>query len=366
MAIKELAYSAQQHLQSNTECSFKRAHIYELLASSFGFNSYASLCSSHVFTKRDESKTSLEHNQAILQQRVVELGYDPTIAEVVATEFLSFVNQQHIGLVGVNDLINELSDGDSFLEEYWFPSDNGEYPPILLESLEEKAGKGDHLAHYALALLFQVDDEDNSRSSSGEYWYIQGQQGRDLSGVEKEWADAYARQLEKSEKHTFHLREAGRLGNSSALLALAELFNDPSYLDAAKACGITDDLIEVAELAETLGRKEDAEHWLTVAAEAGDIDAMRRLIDDYEHNNVQRSWMWLYLAQMLGTDLTKSHLQAFHDGGINADRLYDDDIGGPLYVAGDEGVEMTPLDEEGKLEARKLAEGVFRRIPQST
>ena len=41
MTIKELAYSAQQHLQASTGGSFKRAHVYELLAASFGFNSHA-------------------------------------------------------------------------------------------------------------------------------------------------------------------------------------------------------------------------------------------------------------------------------------------------------------------------------------
>jgi hypothetical protein len=43
MTIKELAYSAQQHLQASTGSSLKRAHIYELLAASFGFKSYAAL-----------------------------------------------------------------------------------------------------------------------------------------------------------------------------------------------------------------------------------------------------------------------------------------------------------------------------------
>jgi len=93
---------------------------------------------------------------------------------------------------------------------------------------------------------------------------------------------------------------------------------------------------------------------------------MRWLIDDFEHGDVQRSWMWLYLAEMLGTDLAKSNMQAFHDGGQNADEIYDDDdVGGPLYVTGDEGVELKPLDEEGKREARKLADAIFQRIQQS-
>ncbi|MFV0601889.1 MAG: hypothetical protein ACK5NE_08740 [Brachymonas sp.] len=51
MTIKTLAYSAQQHLEANTGARYKRAHIYELLAAAFGFNSYASLCADAVFTE---------------------------------------------------------------------------------------------------------------------------------------------------------------------------------------------------------------------------------------------------------------------------------------------------------------------------
>jgi len=364
MTIKELAYTAQQHLESITGSSFKRAHIYELLASSFGFKSYAALCSDYVFTQREKNQTIPAQHQTMLQQRAIELGHDPMIIDVAASTFLSFVSEQHIDVVGVADLVDELSNDDIFLEEFWTSPDSGEYPTILLESLEAKASKGDHLAHYALALLFQTDDEDGSQEPGSEYWYSQEKQGRALTGVEKEWADEYAQHLEESEKHAFHLREAGRLGNSSALLELAELFHDASYFDAAKASGITDDPISVAELAESLGREEDAKHWLTVAAEAGDTDAMRRLIDDFEHGDVERSWMWFYLAEMLGTDLTKPHLQAFHEGGNNADAVYDDDVGGPIYVAGDEGAELKPLDEEGKREGRKHANVIFRRIQQ--
>lgn len=36
MAIRELAYAAQQNLQVITKDSFKRAHVYELLTASFG------------------------------------------------------------------------------------------------------------------------------------------------------------------------------------------------------------------------------------------------------------------------------------------------------------------------------------------
>ena len=52
MTIKELAYSAQQQLQASTGKPLKRAHIYELLTASFGFNSYAALGVDSIFTQQ--------------------------------------------------------------------------------------------------------------------------------------------------------------------------------------------------------------------------------------------------------------------------------------------------------------------------
>jgi hypothetical protein len=37
MTIKQLAFDAQQHLQAQTGTTFKRSHVYELLAAAFGF-----------------------------------------------------------------------------------------------------------------------------------------------------------------------------------------------------------------------------------------------------------------------------------------------------------------------------------------
>ena len=67
MTIKELAYSAQQQLQASTGSSFKRAHIYELLAASFGFNSYAALGADTVFTQQGPADKNITPNNANLQ-----------------------------------------------------------------------------------------------------------------------------------------------------------------------------------------------------------------------------------------------------------------------------------------------------------
>ena len=344
MAIKELAYSTHQHLQSSTGCSFKRAHIYELLASSFGFKSYAALCSNHIFTQRNKTSAISMQHQQMLQQRISELGYEPVTT--IASAFHSFVSEQHIDAIKITDLIGELSPHhrdstdfndessleNGFLEELCSYRDSSEYPQILWEALETKASKGDHRAHYALAQIYKPDDDDYANGDGG-YWHSQEQQGRVLKGVKKEWADGFARRVEESKKYTFHLSEAGKLGS-------------------AFAAG------DLAELAEIQGRDEQARHWLTISAEAGDIYAIRSLIDKYERGDIQRCWMWLYLAEMLGTDLTESHTYAINENGDSVDG----DYSGAIFPDVDEGVELMPLDDKRKREARKLADALFQKI----
>ena len=67
-------------------------------------------------------------------------------------------------------------------------------------------------------------------------------------------------------------------------------------------------------------------------------------------------------SEMLGRDLRKSSMRAYHDGGMYADQAYDDDQGGPLYVAGDEGVELEPISSAEEAEAKKQAAELFRSI----
>jgi len=110
--IKELAYSAQQHLKSITGCSFNRAHIYELHASSLGFKSYTVLCSDYVFTQREKNKAIPAQYQTMFQQRVVELRYDPMTTDVAVSSFLFFISGQHIDVIVATDLVDGLSDDD--------------------------------------------------------------------------------------------------------------------------------------------------------------------------------------------------------------------------------------------------------------
>lgn len=121
------------------------------------------------------------------------------------------------------------------------------------------------------------------------------------------------------------------------------------------------DPARVAEIAEQMGRMVDVRHWLTIAAKGGDTDAMRRLIEEFDHEDLSQCWKWLYLAQLLGTDLSQDAYYAIHEDGS----LYDDDVGGAAFVAGQDGVKLAPLNAEENAIARRSAEELYHQIEQA-
>ena len=377
MTIKELAYSAQQSLQARTGSSFKRAHIYELLAASYGFNSYAALSTTGVFTRRSADKHMVVPDNVGVRRRCVTLGYETHTADLVASVLPAFLAERQIGTVKFSDLVAELR-GESFEQEAdfdfhaddsfddrqddlyvrsWGRSGDESVMSITLEGLEIAASKNVALAHYALALLYPPDNEEKKRGSS--YWHAQALQGHILTGVEKEWADAHAAYLVKTAQYEHHLREAARLGQQYALLDLAEQFDDPAFFEQEKS-SVTSDPVMVAELAERLGRPADARTWLVAAAEAGDTDAIRRLIADYDYGDLKKCWTWLYLAELHGTDLTQDDYHAIHENGSS----YDDDAGGSMFIDGCSGVNIGAISVEQTAAAKQAALDIFMRTQE--
>jgi TPR repeat protein len=365
MKIKEIAYSAQQHLQVSTGVSFKRAHMYELLAASFGFNSYAAFGVDTVLTEHLPYSTQTAPQSALIKQRCIELGYQPGTATLATATMESFLAAHQIGVASISSLVSRLrgaspiQDGDLEYDhdELFDPADEGGFGPILLEGLEVAASKGNPLAHYALALMYDPGDDVEDRPVGRSFWHSQRQQGRALTGVEKEWADAYEAGLIQAGKYTHHLKEAGRLGNQYALLDLAERFDDPSFFE--QTCREVDaDPAAVASIAERMGLTADARHWLTVAAESGDTDAMLQLIEEYDHADLQQCWTWVYLSKLVGTDLTQDAHYAVNEDGSE----YDDDVGGPAYVGGRDGVDLEALGSEQDIAAKLASMKLFEQI----
>ena len=176
-----------------------------------------------------------------------------------------------------------------------------------------------------------------------------------------EWADEFENEAERSQKTEWHLREAARFGHLDAQLELADLYADPMFFERELADDDVDDPARVAEIAQQLGRPRDAHRWFTIAAESGDIDSMRTLIETYDHEDLSKCWTWLHFAKLLGTDLTTSNMRAYHDGGPQDGQEYDDDFGGAAYVDGDEGIKLPPLAPGDDAVARERADEMYRK-----
>lgn len=343
MTLKKLAFAAQQQLQSATGVAFKRSHIYELLAASFGYKSYAAMGAEVVLTQHDADQEPPAGNSATIRRRCHELGYSPETEAIVPTVLETFVTDHEIGAIELPDLIANLRD-DAYFEA----------PPLLEDSLEMLASRGVAQAHYALSLLYRPDDDE---APGGEYWYEQEKAGRVLSGVEKEWADAYAQFIRAMEKRLHHLLAAAGLGYPLALLDLAEEFDDPSFFNIVDQSGDVDPAM-VADIAHRLGRPDDARKWLIAAAESGDIDAMCNLLENCDQSNLPQCWTWIYFARLLGRDLTEDEYFAIGEDGAP----YDDDVGGPMYADGREGFQLPALSPEADEIAKTTAAKLFKRL----
>lgn len=376
MTIKQLAYTTQQNLQAATGATFKRTHIYELLAASFGFNSYAALCTDTVFTQHSLSSRRPAKYSEQVGGRCLDLGYSPEISLHVARTLPKLLTEQEIGVIRISDLVAHLRYESG--RDDWFDSDSEDEnegnenlgnwfdreslaSSLLLDSLATVADSEVAVAHYALALLYAPSEHEIDAPSVGsEYWYNEAQKGRVLTGIEKEWADEHATRLTHGQKYQHHLQKAGELGHTDALFELAERFGDQRFFDQPGVQVPNADPARIAEIAEQLGRLKDARHWLAEAAKQGDMEAMRELIERYDSNDLQQCWTWLYLAKLLGTDLSRDDYHAYHENGD----LYDDDVGGPLYVDGRDGIKLEPIDASQDAAAHRAAAQMYRAIEE--
>jgi len=333
MTIKNTVHLTHQKLKDVTNIPIKLTHVYELLAAAFGFNSYASLKSVAILTNLDNPTTA---NQDLILQRSNLLGYQA----FPAGELVAILEEEGLGTLTFSKLALKLRENDHFVDD--------DIDQLI-------AAETNAWANYCLALYYE-DSSDDEQVGSG-YWFKQMQAGRQLSDIEKTWALEYKEQQASGNRYEYHLRKAASLGCDLALLDLAEKFDESSFFEGDYR-NVAADPMSVAEIAENLGRSKDQHHWLTIAAKRGNSDAMRDLIEGFDSKDLVRCWTWVYLSQLLGDDLTNDHHFAIHENGSS----YDDDIGGPMYVDGTDGIELEPLEGNQDELAKLAAEAIFNDL----
>ena len=344
MNIKQFTFSAHQSIQTLLGVPFKRTHTYELIATAFGYKSYASINSDTLFYIAADS--ILPDIDAVTA-RCLALGYLPSVTRIISSKLTSELVNNKIELRDIHNLINQLNGDDEYYDDMDNLKPEYQITQGLIDSLLISAERGSSFAHYALALIYEPEDEydDLLEPKISSYWYDQQKAGRELIGVQLEWANEYEQSItgtecvEDSELSEHHLISSAQLGNHQAIQDLANRIIESNY-----------QLIT------------DPVKWLTLAAELGDINSIRYLLEKVKVSSLLTSWKWVYLAQMLGTDLTRDDYYAFHDNG----ELYDDDIGGPMHVGGSPGISLTPLSQTDDSTAQSLAKELHSVVMQNT
>lgn len=391
-AIKSFAHHAHQSLSPLAPSSFKRSHVYELLAAGLGFKSWASLHPAHVLVDGKDVQLPADFVRNVLA-RALQLGLSQTEAEAVAESFHAQCAQKPFGCLTLTELDESLfsspSRADDDLEwdqddldddEDWSEESGGSGKlPIpkssqaLRDDLADRASRGDARSHYRLAKLLAC-------KVPSDYLYQESLKGRALTTQEQIWVDQYLQLVPQREKYLQHLQAAADGGIRAANLEYAIETNDPSYRE--RAVNMTGD-IDWRALAETASSDEERNRWLRQAADDGDDSALEELAQEGDSSAAEQlalwgdqhwlrevaehaieqgdsvaAWKWHFVALHYELDLTESTLSARHDGGSHAGGFYDSQIGGPMYIDGDVGLELPAISNE----QRSIAEAMAKQL----
>lgn len=379
MTIKQYAFHVHAYLRAQGSASLTRSQVHELLAAAAGFATHAAFHHQAAWCDVAWRDTVLAPDQDRVIQRCLHFGLSPEEAARAAQSLVSFLDASGYAPVRFEELIaalasdeDERADADEAVSpvvaerlsialisrmQQGFDALLGELP-LLLEGLEAAAARGIAAAHLATAYMLEpyggLPDEDVRRF--GRELRLRGQWSAEPVGF-AEIAAGADRFVPVVAKHRYHLLAAARGGDRRAMLLTAERYDDPGALELEPSDEM--DAYDMADLADSHGRPELAYRWLTVLAHEGDVSAMRALIEDRGETPF-RAWVWMHLSRMLGRDLSQNRHEAINEDGTP----YDDDVGGPAYVGGVDGIELAPLADEENRRAKEEAAQLFAAIEE--
>ena len=372
MSIKDLCFRAQSALQSQHGIAAKRSHLHEVLAALFGYGSHAALGAEAIYAQTEDGGPPATVDREVATSRAQRCGYSPSESGVVASVLEELAERERLCITTVRVVLAQIQGEDGVDRELFSDVSAGDDEPealassaapqldldssILKASLESAADRGSADAHLALALLLDVDEDDEDDTPApgldGSYWFEQMQSGRKLTGTELEWALAYQESKLRREACVRHLQQAAAGGVAEAALRLAELSRDEHTFSTALKKVAPEQAARLAEVALELGREGDALELLRTAAATGDVDAMRLLADRLRDD--EEAWMWVYVAELCGHDMRRA--EAIHEDGTP----YDDDVGGPVFVAVE--FDRPALADAADARARAQADQIFQTM----
>lgn len=382
----------------------KRTHVYQLLASAFGFGSWEALRTQRVLADGIGDAPPLESSAVVGRALQLELGAGHAVQEA-ADAVLHEIRVRNLRSLVTADLFaRALTDGmwpvnggwefapHHDHDERWEDEDEPEKDAltvgvdvrlewlrtlrsssVLRASLADRAAAGDARCHLLLAALRRCRKPNS-------YLFDEEQRGRRLNATEKAMKAEFLESVGRFPAYEHHLREAAKAGIAQAAIEYAYVFSDDRWLQAAEFHGDADLLLAAAEVArdeatgtdfllrgsetssqkilEELGARghpAGVEH----LASHGDRAALMSLASSaLRDGNTELAWSWKLVAQEYGVDLEDPAAEALHAEGPHAGERYDDDIGGPAYIEELEVIELPQIHQEGLVRARKRAEEI--------
>ena len=351
MTLKELAHSAQQHLQTLAGVQVKRSHVHELLAAAFGYSSWAAFRSESLLADAGVGDTLASKSPQLIG-RAVQLGYGQAESVLLADAVVALAMARQVSCIRWIDVRDALAVAPVLVDENRLDDEDEEWDddeeasrsapiagpdphrfvssPLLLDSLEQMAEDAEGEVHQVLATLYRC-----KRPSP--YLYEESLKGRQLTRIEQGWVDEYLVAEPRFRKYEAHLKAAALGGVRPAAVEYAAVFDSPEFFALAERMAGDVDADRMAQIAATPGARAA---WLRTAAEGGSDSALRtlarggevwaqeRLADQgdigalrdvaeraVEDGDLMKAWTWQHLALLHGVDLTVSTMRAYHDGG---------------------------------------------------
>lgn len=399
MTLKELAHSAQQHLQTLAGVPVKRSHVHELLAAAFGYSSWAAFRAESLLADAGVGD-ALAGKSPQLIGRAVQLGYGQAASVLLADAVVAFAMARQVSCIRWTDVRDALAVAPVLVDENRLDDDDEDWDedeaprpapiagpdphrflssPLLVDGLEQMADGAAGEVHQVLATMYRC-----KRPSP--YLYEESLKGRQLTRIEQGWVDEYLVAEPRFRRYEAHLKAAALDGVRPAAVEYAAVFDRREFFALAERMAGDVDADRMAQIAATpdsraawlrtaagsgsesalrqLARGDDA--WAQERlAEQGDIGALRDVAERaVEHGDLVKAWTWEHLAMLHGTDLTVSTMRAYHDGGPQHGEFYDSDFGGAMFADGDEGLRLPPVETAEDQRARSLARDFYNRARQ--
>jgi|TARA_R110000851_G_scaffold98223_3_gene212727 hypothetical protein len=371
------SYVFNVSLQTKTipNCTVSRSQLFELTAAFLGEKSHAALKQTSLNKSMELAKNDMQAAFIRCQERAISFNQTTKVAQkltkLIRDQLVTLlekssvlINQQalHYLTVYESDWSMDYLDDDE-LEEV--TSDTAEAFSFkgfevdiknLYNQLQQASKDGDKESTL-LQFIWVIEALSSvSNSESSQHWYEQTLKGQKLAGIQKQWADNYAKQIEPAQSFQFFMDQTD--------ISDLAFPNIDHCIESGDFEIIQDSICYLFDADEMLHliRKywgedydddfnlEPFNQWLKLSALQR---PQRELIAEFIERNEDliEQHSWARFAKSLGIDVTQDDHYAID---TNTGKIWDADHDAPIEICGYDGVKLQilPHELESKVQAR--------------